>query len=171
MADITLERAIEVMVPVWDLDRWVTDPAAARKYLLGTMAGAGTREGSFKVTSKGIECVPRGGSRITFTWARVIERIQGFPPGKVARLAHLNRLSREHQASFVPWRASAAAQGCGRVNGEGPLTEKQALYEQEYDEWWEKHARPHYDRSADLTRKRQELLAEMLAEKELTLWG
>lgn len=82
--------------------------------------------------------------------ARVIERIQGLPQAKVAMLVHLNRLAREHQASFVPWCASPAAQGCGRVNGEGPLTEKQALYEQEYDEWWEKHAEPYYARAAEL---------------------
>lgn len=167
MTTITLERAIQIMVPVWDIDRWVTDPAAARKYLLRTMAGTGTKEGSFEVTPKGIECVPTGGSRITFTWARVIERIQGLPQAKVAMLVHLNRLAREHQASFVPWCASPAAQGCGRVNGEGPLTEKQALYEQEYAEWWEKHAGPHYQRAGELDRKRQDLLKEMLAEPEV----
>lgn len=142
MSGVKLDDVLARITAPWVLEALLRDFEGGRDQWASTQHGGtwGDHDGWFQVSRAGIglsfhdEDVPLE----FWKWREVRDRLRRIPADAAARLHSACAADRAHRNTFPMFGASPAAQGCGRVHGEGPQTEAQALYAAEYDAHWER---------------------------------
>lgn len=133
----TLAEVLDRILAPWVLDDLLRDfDGARRRYVDRHHGGSwGDRGAWFQVERDGIHIREHlaAGDIVAYTWRQVRDRIDQVPADAAATLHDAVEAERVHHRTFPMFAASPAAQGCGRVHGEGPQTYAQHLHDIEYD--------------------------------------
>lgn len=161
MHPVDLDRTMRSMLAPWVLRRLADREHRASEVKAQQTTIHGMYGGNFgaRMSKKGIEqLVDRGelvpidpenpgkGNRMTeryhvHTWKEVCARVDAMPRDAIVALNEAVRAYTEHQRTYVPFRASAKAVGCGplHLEPESEWTPAQRLYAEEHAAWAEKN--------------------------------
>lgn len=129
----------------------LTDYDSARSHIVsgqggGTYYFADGSSGWYDTDAKGLHARigTRGDDLVAVTWPMIREWVNSASRAAIDKAAELRDEGHRIQRTWVSWKASARAQGCGRPPAVGPVTRERALYEAEYEAWHINHAAPFY---------------------------
>lgn len=160
-------------IPAWQVVVLLRDFKAGRSGIVSSASGGsgGDAEGGWYFTdAKGLgwsrhemRPKPEDASLVLVTWPQIRAWVNSIPAEKAADLIEAVRIQSKVRRTFVPFRASKEATGCGPFHGkpESEWTPAQKLYHSEAEKHREEVLDPYYARCKavdEIVRERHEAL-------------